>query len=388
MDGAVFEDAAAKRSRAEWFAGWIAAWRRISREQAIGAALLGVAAISPSLLTAAMGRFGILWNELPRLVINAEIWSFALLLCVVVADLHVDRGARRLVAYGVAAITAAALGVLLGLAHSHFVWDALRNPHAIIKAKAQVTPWVMYTISFSSFIETAMIGSLVTYLYADRREAQQMAQRVHGAQLRRADQAKAMLESQLQAMQARVEPQFLFDTLARIRQLYDVDAALAERMLDDLIAYLRAAMPTMRSASSTLGQETGLVRAYLNIVKTRLGERLTFGIELPDRLKTVRMPPMLLLPLIDDAVARLLDAEQLRATLRIRVESSDGTLRLVLDMRGELPRREPGTVVERIRDRLEALYGAGARIAIREIDERTNETIVEIPHEAIDGSDR
>ena len=89
-------------------------------------------------------------------------------------------------------------------------------------------------------------------------------------------------------MQARVEPQFLFNTLAQVRQLYDSDAPLAGKMLDDLIAYLRAALPHLRESSSTLGKEAALARAYLDIVRVRLGERLAFDIVIPERSSRTR----------------------------------------------------------------------------------------------------
>src|SRR5689334_2018131 len=222
---------------------WIAPWLRISREQVIGAALLGIVAPAPTVVQVAIGPFGIPWLELFRILLNSEMWAFSLLLCVVLADERVDRGTRALNAYGSAIVFAAVAGMLIGLAHSHFVWDAIRNPPPILQAKQHINPWIVHTRHIYIVIEYLLIGSLATYLYVDRREARKMAQRLHEAGLRRADQAKAMLESQLQAMQARVEPRFLFNTLAQVKQLYELAPLPGERMLEDLIAYLRAAMP-------------------------------------------------------------------------------------------------------------------------------------------------
>jgi hypothetical protein len=87
--------------------------------------------------------------------------------------------------------------------------------------------------------EGLTIGGLAILMYADRRDSQRILANLRTAQVQRSTQARQVLESQLQAMQARVEPQFLFNTLGRINQLYDVDAVLGEQMLDDLIVYLR-----------------------------------------------------------------------------------------------------------------------------------------------------
>jgi sensor histidine kinase YesM len=73
-------------------------------------------------------------------------------------------------------------------------------------------------------------------------------------------------------------------------------------MLDDLIAYLRAALPHLRESTSTLGREIDLARAYLNIIQVRMGERLAFDIDVPSSARDARMPPMMLLPLIDHAL--------------------------------------------------------------------------------------
>jgi sensor histidine kinase YesM len=105
------------------------------------------------------------------------------------------------------------------------------------------------------------------------------ADRMRAAELARTLSRRRTLESRLQAMQARVEPQFLFNTLAQVRELYERDAVVAGRVLDDLISYLRAALPHLRESSSTLGQEIALARAYLDIMQVRLGERLEFSID-------------------------------------------------------------------------------------------------------------
>ena len=90
-----------------------------------------------------------------------------------------------------------------------------------------------------------------------------------------------MAEAQLALMQAQVEPHFLFNTLANVRYLVENEPANAVRMLDHLIDYLKAALPQMREAASTLGKEIEFLRAYLNIQQIRMGERLRFEFQRP-----------------------------------------------------------------------------------------------------------
>src|SRR5262249_11070303 len=160
----------------------------------------------------------------------------------------------------------------------------------------------------SGFLEWLLIGGAATFIVLDARRARIEQRRMRSAEIERTRTAKRMLESQLQAMQARVEPQFLFNTMAQVKRLYDVDARLGERMLDELIASLPEAMPQMRDTTSTVARETELARAYLAIVKVGLGDTLRAELRISDESAHGRMPPMMLLPLIDHAIAHGFDA--------------------------------------------------------------------------------
>ncbi len=203
---------------------------------------------------------------------------------------------------------------------------------------------------------------------------------MHAAELERIAAEKRSIESDLQAMQARVEPQFLFNTLAQVRDLYDVSKAQSELMLDELIAYLRAAMPRMRDTSSTVGQEIELVRAYMGVVRLRLGERLTFEIEAPEQVADVRIPPMTMLPLVDHAIAHGLGEPQATGSIRISTGIRDGKVRLEIADSGVgfLPETE-GDAIAGIRERLAALYGDAARLELRRVDATVSTAVLEIP---------
>jgi LytS/YehU family sensor histidine kinase len=151
-------------------------------------------------------------------------------------------------------------------------------------------------------------------------------QRLHDAELDRIQRSKLALESRLRAMQARVEPQFLFNTLSQVERLYETDPSRGGRMLDDLIAYLHAAMPRMRDTSSTVAQEIALVRAYLEIVKLQVGERLVVTVDVPSGAGGIRMPPMMMLPLAEYAVSPGIGHRRGDAALRIAIEVTGARL--------------------------------------------------------------
>ena len=361
------------------FAAWFEAWRGVTREQAAGAMLLGLAAVSPRLLQVALFP-GVSWQALVTTAINGQLWSFSLLLAIVVADRHADRGTNRLVAYGSAVLVAAVGGMLLGVAHSHFVWDVFRMPDAAMSAKASVISGVFYTIQVYAVLETSLIGALAAYVYVDRREAARMATRLHQAGLRRSAQVRAMVESELQAMQARVEPAFLFDTLGRVRELYDTDPARGDRILDELITYLRAAMPHLRDTASTIAQEMDLLRAYLVIVEPP--DRLFIGVDVPASLHAARIPSALVLPLALHLLTHRTALEG-RATLHLRARASQQHVAIDMHLTApcaELSDAAPQLVM--VRERLAAVYDTAATLELRAATPDSAGLTLALPNEA------
>jgi LytS/YehU family sensor histidine kinase len=193
----------------------------------------------------------------------------------------------------------------------------------------------------------------------------------------------------LQALQARIEPQFLFNTLVQVRELYKRDAVKGGEMLGDLIVYLRAALPHLRESSSTLGQEVELASAYLNIMRVRLGGRLAFDIDVPRAVHSACMPPMILLPLLDHALAHGLSSTTTGVTIRIAVQSSASKLRVeIADSGCGFAAGGSGRGLRDIQDRLHALYGDKSRLAFGPADGHGTHAVMEIPHESTDGHHR
>jgi LytS/YehU family sensor histidine kinase len=232
-------------------------------------------------------------------------------------------------------------------------------------------------------IENLLLMTAAVLVYLDRRHARAALARRHAAELARVHASKRTLESRLQAMQARVEPKFLFDTLAQLKQLYESNPAAAERMLEELIAYLRAAMPRMRDTSSTVAQEIELVRAYLAIARIRLHDALDVRIDVPADANDARMPPMMLLPLVGRVVMQG-HAPYRHERVSIGVSLNAGRLRLVVGDTGAAfgsGTDEDG--IAGIRDRLSALYGDNAQLTLRSRDAEGTEAVVEVPYEPV-----
>ena len=196
--------------------------------------------------------------------------------------------------------------------------------------------------------------------------------------------SKQALEAQLKLMQAQIEPHFLFNTLASVQFLTETDPPKAGQMLGHLLAYLRAALPQLRSDSSTLGQEIELARAYLSIMQMRMGPRLAFTVALPESLRAAPFPPMLLMSVVENAVKHgiepkagggtiVIDAQRMGDMLTVTVaDSGQGLV-------GEIGR---GVGLTNLRERLQALYGRRARFSLQAEPHEGARATIEVPSEA------
>ena len=116
---------------------------------------------------------------------------------------------------------------------------------------------------------------------------------------------RQVVEARMAAMQAQVEPHFLFNTLASIDHLIQTDPSRASQMQKNLIALLRASMPSMRESTPmahNLGREMAVIRPYLEILKVRMEERLQTDIQVPEGLLSAEFPSMMIQSLVENAI--------------------------------------------------------------------------------------
>lgn len=216
--------------------------------------------------------------------------------------------------------------------------------------------------------------SLVTLEQLRRRR--QAVERLAAVQEQSRATRRKLAHSRLQAIQARVDPRFLFDMLGAVKRFYAVDAQRAERLLDELNAFLRAALPRLRSARSSLGVEVELVASQQRLVQDAFDTPAGFAPRLPEALSDAAFPAGVLLPLTaphaDHGVQHVeLEAEAAaEQRLRVRVAAAhtpdDATL-------------------ERLRTALADLYGDQAQLRFIEGPMhgavRATTVELELPHE-------
>ena len=171
----------------------------------------------------------------------------------------------------------------------------------------------------------------------------------------------------MEALQAQIEPHFLFNTLASIDQLIQTDPPRASRMQQSLIRYLRSAMPQMREGSRpSLGQQVNLCSAFLEIMAVRMEGRLQPVVSVPEGLKSAVFPSMMLQTLVENAIKHGLEPKAEGGRLEIGAEIVDGQLAVhVLDNGiGFMPKAEGGVGLANVRERLKALYNGRAELII------------------------
>ena len=226
-------------------------------------------------------------------------------------------------------------------------------------------------------------GVFVSLFFLLKIRETRAAQALHNAEAERLLLAKHAMESELKLMQAQIEPHFLFNTLASVQFLTETDPPQASRLLGHLLSYLRAALPQMRSESTTLGQEVELAEAYLNILRMRMGPRLDFSIDVPVALKAHPFPPVLLISIVENAVTHGL--EPLAAGGRVGIVARQENDRVIVTVEdtgiGLAGPSRPGRGVGliNVRERLSALFGGRGRFTLEEAQPRGARATIEVP---------
>ena len=200
---------------------------------------------------------------------------------------------------------------------------------------------------------------LLRYLYEQHRERQ-----------------RELAESQarLQALQARIRPHFLFNSMNTIASLTRVDAGLAEEVVEDLSDLFRASLSDARTLS-TLGRELELVRGYLRIEQHRLGDRLRVRWDLDDLPEAAPLPALLLQPLLENAVYHGIETATEGGEIEIGGRCRDGVVSIAV--RNTLPadaatshRKGNRMAQDNVRERLEAMFGDAAGMVVGRVDDR------------------
>jgi signal transduction histidine kinase len=307
------------------------------------------------------------------------IIGVAMLLAVVWARNRVpDRGAAQYAKVFIAMAMAAAAAVVALHAWATDGTFGLEGAEitlgAVLRELALLGPaWV------NSSVLGLLISSAWLYLRAEADHVAALQQcAVDSARM---DQQTA--EARLLMLEAQIEPHFLFNTLAHVKRLYETDPASGERMLGNLKDYLAVALPQMREKRSTLAREVDHTLAYLNIQQVRMGRRLAFAVDIPPSLRDARMPPLMLLTLVENAIKHGLAPLPEGGRIDLRASSEGGRLRVQVADNGQGFAKSTGggTGLANIRARLTAIFGHAGTLALALNAPRGVIATIVLPHE-------
>ncbi len=304
--------------------------------------------------------------------------AYAFLLAVSIAEhgaSHHPVGLHRYVAAGLAALCAAvaieiASYVLIpGLSPSQGGFELLLDSRQLLGR-------VMWSVT-----HIGLSGGLALAVYVRFRSARLAREAFNAAEVERVAARREVLASRLAMMQARIEPRFLLGTLGQVEALYEHEPRAGDRMLDSLIAYLHAALPHLRGKRSTVAQELQLAESYLRIMQIRMGSRLDFTVDARPELGDHDFPPMVLLPLVDDALRNGLEPLPHGGTITIAADVFGDRLRVRICDDG-MPRATTtvaGDSTAMLRERLLGLYGSPAGLELTANTPQGVVAVIEVP---------
>ena len=252
------------------------------------------------------------------------------------------------------------IGALLGIALMRVV---LSNAHPLDVLRSGP----MITIAVYA-VGTAVIIRLVLFAGERRIERETQAAR---QQEQIAAAGRMLAEARLRALQAQIEPHFLYNTLANVVSLIDTQPAQARRMLERFIDYLRASLAASRAESATLGGELDLVRAYLDVLGVRMGARLRYRIEADSDTRQLPIAPMLLQPLVENAIMHGIEPKMEGGEVLVRAQVIDDALCVEVSDSGmglghAPPRPGGGVGLSNLRERVRQLHGPTAQLQLIE----------------------
>jgi signal transduction histidine kinase len=225
---------------------------------------------------------------------------------------------------------------------------------------------------------TMTIGVVMTLYEAQRVRLDAIRHELRARELDHERALKMALQARLASLESRLQPHFLFNTLNAISALIQEDPAHAERMVERLAALLRFSLDATERGVVPLADELKIVTDYLEIERTRLGERLAFTVEAPAELGRAEVPPLSIQTLVENSVKHAIAPRPSGGRIRVTVGAGDRTLRLGVWDDGPGFSAEPlraGHGLENLQSRLQARYGDAAALSIEARDGGTLVTV-------------
>jgi len=242
-----------------------------------------------------------------------------------------------------------------------------------------------YTNILSIFFSGLFFGTTILVFFANRERIFREKAKLQTEKIYNLDHQKTITETNLRLLQAQIEPHFLFNTLSNVISLIEKDPPKSKKLLESLTDFLRASLKRSTDIHKNLRNEVDLISNYLDIMKLRIGKRLEYDICLQDDIIDCAFPPLLLQPLIENAVIH--GIEPLAAGGKIVISISKDNHKLVITVsdtgKGLQTENIKGFGLSNIRDRIMSIYGNDGCLIIKENKPCGVTATIEVPYESV-----
>ncbi len=297
--------------------------------------------------------------------------SFGLTICSLIILMFRIFKPRRWLTLILITFTAVIAGSIIGLNIGFF----------ILKKIFSITLNLPMKHMLQIMLSAIMFSGAALYFFITKSKLRHRSEMIEQEKTRRMAVEKESLSANLRMLQAQIEPHFLFNTLSNIVSLIDTQPAKGKSMLLDLTKYLRTSLSRTLPEKTTLDQEIEMIKAYLNIQKIRMDERLNFKIDVPDNMRQQSFPPMLLQPLVENAVKHGLEPKVEGGKILISAVEESGFMRIeVVDTGlGFSDFNKSGVGIANVRERLALLFGEKGHLMIQENKPHGVRATIEVP---------
>jgi len=238
-----------------------------------------------------------------------------------------------------------------------------------IPGYADMNRWLFTPQQLTTSFIISLCVSLVLAL-TWRRRLQELSTQIALAEERQRVEAaeRATAQANLRALQAQIEPHFLFNTLANVVGLIHPQPDTAQLMLEKFIAYLRATLAVTREQETTLGKEFQLMADYLAILQIRMGDRLQVSLDLPAELATQHLPSMLLQPLVENAIKHGLEPKVEGGSIALKARRYGELMQISVSDTGLgfSGATSGGLGLRNVQERIDKLFGGKGSLIIEE----------------------
>ncbi|MCX7176789.1 MAG: histidine kinase [Proteobacteria bacterium] len=293
-----------------------------------------------------------------KMPLHLAIASIAIL-AAIACDNILRSGATRWIRYPIAVLIATVVcGGLIELLTPSVAEHGAKN----LAALAQLGD-IQLLVAAKRLLTALYMCTLVVALHAVLEAKYGASLALHAARLRALVEQRDVCAAELSAMQARVDPELLFESLRLVDEAYAADAALGQARLDALIRFLRAALPGKSGVTSTVRLEKELVEAYVALVASDGRPPHLSFLQASQDLLDEAMPPMILLPLVRWAMVGA-STDDLTISIGRHDAPSAASLVLTVGSRVSTATERDDHEIDTIKERLECLYGDAVQVQV------------------------